>query len=246
MRQSRDRERAEGDPPHFGRERQLETSLGEYPTGWTVAAGLRCAEGLVAGDCYEISLVGPSTIGIVVIDIAGHGAPNAIAAMKSKELLRVALREGRLPGDALTWLYEQRLVENGFLTAFVGLISTNSGLCRYANAGHPPPKLVTPDGLVDLLPTGPLLGPVEGHWTTASVDFHEGDKLAVYTDGIIEARDAERGFYGEDRLTAILRATTCEDAETVTKAILDDLTTFSGQLRLTDDATLVVVCHSAD
>ena len=43
-----------------------------------MAAGLRAAEGIVAGDCYDVALVSPTTIGIVVLDIAGHGVQSAI------------------------------------------------------------------------------------------------------------------------------------------------------------------------
>ena len=224
--------------------RELETSLGEFPPGWTVAAGLRSAEGIVTGDCYEVSLVGPATIALVIIDIAGHGAAHAIAAMKCKELLRVALRAGMPPGDALTWLYQQRPIEEGFLTAFVALVETDRGLCRYANAGHPPPKLATPSAVIDLTPTGPLLGPVDAQWETKTAEIVPGSKLAMYTDGIIEARDAANDFYGEGRLVSILRESGDEKAEPIAKAILDDLRAFTGELRLADDATLIVVCRS--
>lgn len=226
--------------------RELETSLGEFPPGWTVAAGLRSAEGVVAGDCYEISLVGPTTIAIVVIDIAGHGAAHAIAAMKCKELLRVALRAGRQPGDAITWLHDQRPLEDGFLTAFVALVDTNRGVCRYANAGHPPPKLLTPNGMIELMPTGPLLGPINGRWDTVAGEMVPGSKLALYTDGVTEARNIERDFFGEDRLVASLHASRDEEAEASAKLILDDLGVFTGDLRLADDATLIVVCRALD
>ncbi len=224
--------------------RDLETALGEFPLGWTVAAGLRSAEGVVAGDCYEISLIGPSTISLVVIDIAGHGAAHAIAAMKCKELLRVALRAGRQPGDAITWLYDQRAIEEGFLTAFVALVDTDRGLCHYANAGHPPPKLVTPTAVTELMPTGPLLGPIDARWATASAEIVPGSTLAMYTDGIIEARSAGGGFYGEERLVSTLQASAEDTAAPIATAILDDLGAFTGELRLADDATLIVVCRA--
>ncbi len=77
---------------------ELASDLGDYPDGWTMAAGLRAAEGVVAGDCYDVSLVSPTTIAIIVLDIAGHGAQSAVAALKCKELLKAALRSGLEPG----------------------------------------------------------------------------------------------------------------------------------------------------
>ena len=76
----------------------LASDLGDYPDGWTMAAGLRAAEGVVAGDCYDVALISPTTIGIIVLDIAGHGAQSAIAALKCKELLKAALRSDLEPG----------------------------------------------------------------------------------------------------------------------------------------------------
>ncbi len=80
---------------------ELAHELGSYPSGWTVAAGLLPATGIVAGDSYDVSLINSHTMGVIVLDIAGHGASAAIAALKSKETLKAALRSGRDPGAAL-------------------------------------------------------------------------------------------------------------------------------------------------
>ena len=119
---------------------ELASDLGDYPEGWTMAAGLRPAEGVVAGDCYDVALLSPTTIGVVVLDIAGHGAQSAIAALKCKELLKAALRSDLEPGAALTWLSEQ---EHGlgdlFLTAFLAVIDTDSRQ-GYVRQRRPPPR----------------------------------------------------------------------------------------------------------
>ena len=117
----------------------LTSDLGDYPTGWTMAAGLRPAEGVVAGDCYDVALISPTTIGVIVLDIAGHGAQSAVAALKCKELLKAALRSGLDPGPAVSWLSEQ---EHGlgelFLTAFLAVIDTDSGRGTLRERRAPP------------------------------------------------------------------------------------------------------------
>ena len=119
---------------------ELTSGLGDYPEGWSVAARMRSAEGLVAGDCYDVTLLGPHEIGVIVIDIAGHGALAAVSAFRCKELLKAALRSGLEPDACLDWLLEQELgLDDSFFTAVVASIDTGTGLCRYANAGHPPP-----------------------------------------------------------------------------------------------------------
>ena len=222
----------------------LAGQLGDYPHGWSVAGALRPAEGLAAGDCYDVSLIGPDHIGLIVLDIAGHGAGSAITALRCKELLKAALRSRMAPGQALQWLAGQDhgLAPGSFLTAIVADIDTTSGACRYANAGHPPPPIVG-GAARSWAPTGPLFGPFSTTWATGTDELAPGEKLVVYTDGLTEARDEGRNFYGELRVTELLAETGCHDAQAVVKVILDDLDAFNAG-RLHDDVTLIVVCQA--
>ena len=224
---------------------ELTSDLGDYPSGWTMAAGLRAAEGIVAGDCYDVALVSPTTIGIVVLDIAGHGVQSAIAALKCKELLKAALRSGLEPGASIGWLSEQ---DHGlgdlFLTAFVAQIDTDSGRGTYANAGHPHALLAGGGVLERLGPTGPIVGPIPGGWDSGSMVINPGGKLIIYTDGLTEARDVQREFYGEERLVRLLATLECPDAQPVIDEILADLDVFHPG-RLADDVTLVVACRTS-
>jgi sigma-B regulation protein RsbU (phosphoserine phosphatase) len=218
--------------------------LGEFPAGWSVAAQLRPAEGLAAGDCYDVSLVGPDKIGIVMLDIAGHGAKPAVTALRCKELLKAGLRSAMGPGEALDWLYTQdHGFEPGeFLTAVVVLVDTRTGVCEYANAGHPPPVAVGRRRRT-WWRTGPLFGPVPGPWETRCDRLRPGEKLVMYTDGLPEARDQDRQFYGEKRLADLLARAPSEDAGTVLELILDDLVSFNAG-RLQDDVTVIVACRA--
>ncbi len=225
---------------------ELASDLGDYPDGWTMAAGLRPAEGVVAGDCYDVSLLSPTTIGVIVLDIAGHGAQSAIAALKCKELLKAALRSALEPGAALTWLSEQ---EHGlgdlFLTAFLAVIDTDSGRGTYGNAGHPHALLAAGPDLQRLGPTGPILGPFMTRWETASMVVQPSGKLIIYTDGLVEARNAGRIFYGDERLTQLLFRLDCPEAQPVVDRILGDLDEFHPG-RLHDDVTIVVACRAPE
>ena len=76
----------------------LASTSGDLPDGWHSAAHLRPAEGIVAGDCYVMDLLGPDRIGLAVLDISGHGAAAALTALKAKEIIRSALAFGRRSG----------------------------------------------------------------------------------------------------------------------------------------------------
>ena len=69
-----------------------------------------------------------------------------------------------------------------------------------------------------------------------------GGQLAIYTDGLTEARNTGRAFYGMERLTERVMSVPCVDAQHVIDACFADLKTFRSE-RLMDDVTMVIVCR---
>lgn len=224
---------------------ELEPIVGELPDGWTVAGRLRAAEGVVAGDCYDLFTTRDGSIALVVVDIAGHGATEGILALRCKEMLRTAITSGDAPGTALDTTAEilGDMGEEVFLTAFVAVIDTGDGCVRYANAGHPPAYVVSPDDVTPLDPTGPLVGLLAPGWETAEVVMGPGDNLCAYTDGLIETRNVDKEFFGPERLVLLLQGARCDEAPAVVKRCIDEVELFSPD-GLRDDATIVVLCRS--
>lgn len=223
---------------------ELESGVQDLPDGWTVAARLQPAEGVVAGDCYDVIRLAPSGLGLVVVDISGHGAVPGILALRCKELLRAGLRDGFEPNEALLWAAEQLddLGEEMFLTAFVAVVDLPTGDVRYASAGHPPALLCSPTHAVELDPTGPIVGPFVGPWENASAGLDPGDTLAVYTDGLVEVRNAAGHDFGAQRLGDLVCGASCDEAEAIVKLAVDEVTSYApGRLR--DDVTLALLCR---
>jgi serine phosphatase RsbU (regulator of sigma subunit)/CHASE3 domain sensor protein len=224
---------------------ELEPDVGPIPDGWSVAGKLRAADGVVAGDCYDIFVTKDGQIAVVVVDIAGHGATEGILALRCKEMLRTSLTSGSAPGVALDTTAEilGNMGAEVFLTAFVAVINTDDGRVRYANAGHPPAYIVGPHGETPLEPTGPLVGLLTPGWTTAEAVMAHGDNLCAYTDGVLESRNRAGMFFGSTRLVGILIGARSDSAPAVVKRCVDEVELFSpGGLR--DDATIVVLCRA--
>ena len=221
---------------------ELATGVDELPDGWSVAAQVHAAEGVVAGDCYDVINLRPSGLGLVVVDISGHGAVSGILALRCKELLRAGLREGLPPNDALLWAAEQLddLGDETFLTAFVAVVDLETGAATYASAGHPPALLCSTRETVELGPTGPIVGPFAGTWEQASTRIDPGDRLAVYTDGLIEVRDAEGAEFGVQRLSDLVCDAAHEEAEAIVKRCVDEVTSYAPE-RLRDDVTIALL-----
>ena len=221
---------------------ELAADVEGLPDGWSVAAQLQPAEGIVAGDCYDVINLSPSALGLVVVDISGHGAVSGILALRCKELLRAGLRNGLEPDEAVQWAAEQLgdLGEETFLTAFVGVVDLGTGGLRYASAGHPPALVCSPTQGRELDPTGPIVGPLDGPWRTAFAGLDRGDTLAIYTDGLVEVRNEEQVEFGLERLTDLVCEASHEEADAIAKRCIDEISSFApGRLR--DDVTVVLL-----
>ncbi|HUQ39596.1 MAG TPA: SpoIIE family protein phosphatase [Acidimicrobiales bacterium] len=172
----------------------------ELPPGFEFAAHFEPAEGVLAGDWYDVVRLADGGIGLCVGDVSGHGAVAGIFALRAKELLLVGLRLGLTPDQALELVSDQLgELDETFLTCLVAVFHPN-GSFRYANAGHPPGLLAGTREVILLPPTGPLLGPLGGTWTSRELALTSGSVLVCYTDGIIEAADAGGNEYGVERL----------------------------------------------
>ena len=181
---------------------QLADEIGQMPPGWSAESMLIPAEGLVAGDCFDVGLLDATHLYVVVIDVTGHGASAALDALTAKSQLRAAIRTRLAPGPAIDWLSRELLKDehSDLLTASVTIINLTNGQIRYANAGHPPALLIDGSQRIELEPTGPLVGAFAATWSTGEALLPPGWTLFVHTDGLTDAIGADRERFGDDRL----------------------------------------------
>lgn len=93
-----------------------------------------------------------------------------------------------------------------FATVFFGMLDPTTGELIYVNCGHNPPLLLRSAGSHErLMPTGPAIGVrPDAMFYVAKTRLAPGDMLFAYTDGIVEARDPDGYFFGENRLLSVL------------------------------------------
>jgi sigma-B regulation protein RsbU (phosphoserine phosphatase) len=130
-----------------------------------------------------------------------------------------------------------------FATAFLGILSVETGKLRYASAGHDPTVLVRPDHDVELLmPTGMPLGLMpEAVYTEAEASLEAGDSLVLYTDGITEAANSEQEEFGRERLIEVCSKHRSEAPLELSKSIEVAVDAFVENVPFHDDRTLVIV-----
>jgi serine phosphatase RsbU (regulator of sigma subunit)/CHASE3 domain sensor protein len=231
-------------PVVVGLRAQLAASSVAAPPGLAIAGRLEPAEGVLAGDWYDIVALPSGMTGLILADVSGHGAEAGLVAVRMKHILTSALRVGLALPDALALVGEDLAGETDrFATCVLVEVDPRSGRLRWANAGHPAPLLVTPGGeLRRLDPTGPVLSALGGAWAGRRDELEPGDVVVAYTDGLVEARDIGGQEFGEERLRATLAATDGRGPRAAVDALLEAARTFAGG-RQVDDITIVALAR---
>ncbi len=200
----------------------------------------------VGGDYYDFIHFPDGQLGIAIADVAGKGVPAALIMATFRAALRTQVRNDFSIGQIVrkvNHLLWESTTDAQFVTAVYGVLDTKTGRFTYTNAGHNPPMLMRSDGKCEELNRGgPALGVFEvANYEEAIVDLQNGDTLALYTDGVIEAADADSREFGVKRLQQTLVSARDISAFKTVRAILDATRAFTGGDAFTDDFTLVIV-----
>jgi serine phosphatase RsbU (regulator of sigma subunit) len=219
------------------------------PPGWSIA-GLYEAAREVGGDIYDAFPLPDSTshLSLLVADVTGKGVPAALVMASARAILRAEACAGRRPSDVLKATNRALLVGQPsplFLSALHAVLDVDSGRLRYASAGHEPLVLVRASGEARLLESaGVVIGAFERiDIAESSVDLAPGDLVALYTDGVTEARDESGRMFGEERLVDVLTETRGQSAPRVVERVQAALAAFTGDTPQFDDVTLLVVAR---
>ena len=232
----------------IGRRIQLALLPHRFPEvdGWSFAAAYEAARE-VGGDLYDAFPVRGKAdrVGLVVADVTGKGIPAALLMADCRALLHAATDNAPSPGDALARVNRILVTERPtslFVTAFLGVLETATGILRYASAGHELPSLVRQGGDLERLEAaGPLLGAfAQVDYEDREVQLEPGDVIAIHTDGVTDARDPEGAFFGEERLEASLRAAAGRAPEAVATALVEAVRVFRAGAEPFDDLCLLL------
>jgi sigma-B regulation protein RsbU (phosphoserine phosphatase) len=213
--------------------------------GLDVSGGFRAAEG-VGGDYYGYVAMPDGSLGIAIADVSGHGVGAALYMATAKGALQSEARDLLSPADVLCRVNEVLASDfsaaDMFATFVFARFLPDGRRIVWSNAGHNPPLVVRPDGEVERLkPCGPALGIVAGtRWRDVDQRFEPGDILLLYTDGVVEARDAAGRFFGIDRLVEAARQP-AKSATEIRENVLEALARHTPTVAPQDDVTLVVV-----
>ncbi|MGY1604927.1 PP2C family protein-serine/threonine phosphatase [Geodermatophilus sp. SYSU D00815] len=215
-----------------------------YGTRSVVISGALEPSYEIGGDTFDYAVNGP-VAELMVLDAVGHGMPAALLATAAVGAYRAGRRR-ELPLPEVAALMDRVIAAqfpgSQFATAVLARLDLGTGHLRWVNAGHPPP-LVVRDGHL-LRPAGRPsrpLGLQHRPPDESTTHLQPGDRVLLYTDGIVEARSPTGEFFGEERLADfVVRAESAGDPppETLRRLMASVMEHQAG--RLQDDATIVL------
>jgi sigma-B regulation protein RsbU (phosphoserine phosphatase) len=181
----------------------------------------------------------------MVADVSGKGMAASLLTASLEAFAAGPIEDGLPPDEIcakLSRLLYRRTPPEKYATAVVAALGLDSGVLRYANAGHNPPLVVRAGGAVEeLAATGvPIaLLPAAGY-EAAEIRLAPGDSLILYTDGIVEANDPDGEEYGNERLADLCRRHCHASCADLAAALDADLEAFVRGVPFADDRTLVM------
>ncbi len=226
----------------------LPRSIPDLP-GWQLAFTLHPAME-TSGDFIDIIPMDDGRVGIVIADVMDKGIGPAIYMTLSRTLIRTFAIEFDARPDIVFYAVNERILQdttaNLFVTAFYGVLNTQTGKLTYANAGHNPPYLFKASNdrePISLTRTGIPIGIDETTWQSGSATIDPGDVLIMYTDGVPDSQNEKEEFYYESNLVSVVKENLDSSAEAIQQAILKSLYGFIGEQHQLDDITLMIIAR---
>ncbi len=208
----------------------------------------------LGGDYYDILPMPDGRTAVSIGDVSGHGLPTGLVAAGARASLASFVEVGLPAGEAFLRLAGRSQRSHGsnrrlYTTLCFFAYDAERRIATLTNAGHPAPYRVS-QGRVERLDLPALpIGLFPGRPTSyASKDFSfsPSDRVVLFTDGIVEAADAQEEPWGYERLEALLAREGHRPAEELVAAILAAVAAHVGDTPLEDDRTLLVLTLGAD
>ena len=201
----------------------------------------------VGGDFYNFLLVDETHLAVVMADVSGKGVPASLFMMVSNILIMERLRCYDSPANTLSYVNKRicaRNILNMFVTVWIGIIDLENGNVIACNAGHDNPVVLRKNGRVEVINDvhGVIVGAMEdSEYTNYEFNLDKDDKLFLYTDGVVEATNANNELFTEARMKEALSKLRTKSPSEILKGMKNSIDKFVGDAPQFDDITMMLV-----
>ena len=173
----------------------------------------------LAGDSLDVFRIDDEHVGMYVLDVVGHGVPAALLSVTLARILSFSRHQSSLAGkgsfadsglvaspkaaaERLNQLFPMNEESRQYFTLFYGVLHLPTRRLSYVTAGHPAPVLLSQGAPCRNLTVGgfPIGMAKQPEYEERTVDLEPGDRLYVYTDGLIEATNEDGCEFGARQL----------------------------------------------
>ncbi len=214
----------------------------------------------IGGDIFNVFSLDGRHYAFYMLDVSGHGVPSALVTVSVSQILQPH-SEGILmqqiaeppyykllsPREVLERLDREYPIERfeKYFTVFYGIIHMDSEELVYSSAGHPPAILLRESGQTELLDEG---GPIIGLGSSIPFDMGQkklirGDKMILYTDGVLECQNERGEFYGSERFLRVLKQSRDQNLDVILDKVIEDIKSFCVDVKPQDDITLLGMAY---
>lgn len=202
----------------------------------------------LGGDLYDIIRVGRNGYGFLIADVSGHG----VAAALITTMVKMSFGENSgwtiSPADVCSRVNTEMINLIGelsyFVTAFYTVLNLEDGVLKYTNAGHHPAILwrAKDKSIIQLNTKGAILGVMgDIEFECKSMELYAGDRILLFTDGIVETKNRQNKLYGTDRLLQYVKRKSHLSPTKFVDGLIKSVDRFAAGVPATDDRAILYV-----
>lgn len=213
----------------------------------------------IGGDIFNVLRLDDKRVAIYMVDVSGHGVSAALLATTLSHLLRPLIEHGgilkeydsegnrviRPPREIAGELNKRFPIDeetNMYFTFFYGIIDMEKMELHWVRAGHPMPLRISEKGVTILRAGNPPIGFIENYKFSDEITrLTAGDRIILYSDGVIEPDNSKGEQFGETRLTSIIEKNQEEPLAVLIRQTMTDLSIHHGDNNFDDDISILVV-----
>lgn len=217
--------------------------------GYEIAGDSQSMEA-VGGDYFDVHLVDPTTLALLVGDVSGHGVASSLVMTMTRSILRASLSPQRPPSEILQHanaLLSEDMLPRMFVTLLLVLIELPTGRVSWSSAGHVPLLHLTEQGQIHAFeqkaqPLGmSRWARIKPIYRTFDFNLAPGDLLLLYSDGLLEAANPQGDLFEMQRLQAAFRRVAHAPASAILHGLRQAVQDFCAEAAPNDDVTSLVL-----